>query len=134
MIRNTLSVGAFALIAAATLSISAIRAGAQEPGSLPTDGERIVGRWTGQTQGDGVLSVTLTADGRLGFQFTGGEKDHGYGTYQLQSPDRLFYTPHGETEAEQWTYGFDSAGRLKLKMEEDNPKDVEEYTLSRVEP
>jgi hypothetical protein len=147
MIRNSVSVGkklqairglaaasAAALVAGAILSVAAIHAGAQEPGAASSDLARLVGNWSGQTQNDGALTVTISEDRILGFQFTGGEKDHGYGTFRLQSPDRLLYTPLNETETQHWTYGFDSAGRLKLKMEEDDPKDVEEYTLSRVKP
>jgi hypothetical protein len=133
-LRFLSAASAVALLGCAMLGFSVLRAAAQAPSLVPGDAERIVGRWVGQTKEDGVVSVTLTTDGRLGYQFTGGEKDHGYGAYRLQSPDVLLYTAHDETETEHWSYGFDSAGRLRLKMEEDNPKDVEEYTLSRVKP
>jgi hypothetical protein len=134
VIRGLMAASAIALIAGAILSLSAIRARAQEPGSPAGDLSRLIGNWSGQTQVDGVLTVTISEDRILGYKFTGGEKDHGMGTFRLQSPDRLLYTPLNETEVEHWTYGFDSAGHLKLKMEEDDPKDVEEYTLSRIKP
>jgi len=134
MFRKTLSIGAAALLAGAILTVSAVRAVAQAPGSAASDLARLVGNWSGPTSGDGLLKVTISSDHILGFQFTGGDKDHGFGTFRVQPPDRLLYTPLNETEAEHWTYGFDSSGRLKLKMEEDDPKDVEEYTLSRANP
>jgi hypothetical protein len=110
------------------------RAAAQDLNSASSAQARIVGNWAGNTEDDGVVSVTMTADGFLAFQFTGGERDHGFGAYRLGDRGVLLYTPHGETDAEHWTYGFDRFGRLRLKMEEDNPKDVEEYTLVRVKP
>jgi len=128
------AVGVVGLILVAIISFPAVRAGAQEPIPAAGDMSRLIGNWSGQTQGDGVLTVTISEDRILGFKFTGGEKDHGMGTFRLQSPDRLLYTPLNETDVEHWTYGFDSAGHLKLKMEEDDPKDVEEYTLSRLKP
>ncbi|HEX3997466.1 MAG TPA: hypothetical protein VHX65_02835 [Pirellulales bacterium] len=139
MIRKALPVAIRQLVlpflfTSAMLVASASRAGADEPASIPTDANRIVGKWTCQTEGDGVLTVSLTTDGFLGFKFTGGEKDHGYGAYKLRAPDTLLYTAHDETGAQHWTYGFDSAGHLKLTMEQDDPKDAELYTLSRVSP
>jgi hypothetical protein len=133
-IRGFIAASAIALIAGATISVSAVVAGAQEPAPAASDMARLVGNWSGRTQDDGVLRVTISADRILGFKFTGGEKDHGIGTFRLQSPDQLLYTPLNETNAEHWTYGFDSAGHLRLKMEEDDPKDVEQYTLSRAKP
>ena len=134
MFRKNLNRRAVALLAGVVFAVSAVRTVAQAPGSAASDLARLVGNWSGQTANDGVLKVTVSSDRILGFQFTGGDKDHGFGTFRLQTPGRLLYTPLNETDAEHWTYGFDSAGRLKLKMEEDDPKDVEEYTLSRVNP
>src|SRR5580704_8541348 len=134
MIRKTFSISASALLAVATLSVAAIHAEAQSPGSASSDLAKLVGNWSGQTASDGVLKVSISEDRILGFQFTGGDKDHGFGTFRLQIPGGLLYTPLNEKVVEHWTYSFDSAGRLKLKMEEDDPKDAEEYTLSRVQP
>lgn len=134
MIRTNLFFAACVCSISLMFGMLAIRAAAQSSGSPGSDAAKLVGNWSVQTANDGVLKVSISDDRMLGFQFTGGEKDHGFGTFRLNSPDQLLYTPLNETEAEHWTYGFDSAGHLKLKMEEDDPKDIEEYTLSRVKP
>ena len=134
MIRKSLFVGAFALLTGAILCIAAVRAVAQGPSAASPELTRLIGNWSGQTTNDGVLKVTVSEDRILAFQFSGGDKDHGFGTFRLKKPDQLLYTPVNETDAEHWTYSFDAAGQLKLKMEEDNPKDVEEYTLIRAKP
>jgi hypothetical protein len=104
-----------------------------EPASAAAtaDAQRIVGTWKCQTEEDGTLVVRFTADGQLVYQFTGGDKDHNYGTYQIHDQGVVLYTPHDEPGEEHWTYGFDSAGKLKLKMEQDDPKNAEQYTMSR---
>lgn len=134
LILSRLAAGfaATALIACVAAVFFAGRSSAQGPDS-PSDADRLVGKWSGQTAVDGQVTVNLTADGQLSYAFTGGEKDHGYGQFEVRTPGTILYTPHEASDAEHWTYAFDSAGRLKLKMEEDDPKDVEEYTLSRVD-
>ncbi|HKD37731.1 MAG TPA: hypothetical protein VKB78_13055 [Pirellulales bacterium] len=94
---------------------------------------RIIGRWTGKTEEDGILTlVVFPAPGReLTYEFSGGQKEHGEGTFTLRGANELNFTPKGEKEPEKWTYSFDEQGRLHLKMEEDKPEDEEEYILSR---
>ncbi len=96
---------------------------------------RIVGRWSGKTQEDGILTLTVfPAPGReLQYEFSGGSKEHDSGTFTLRGANELNFTSKGKTAPEKWTYSFDDEGRLHLKMEEDRPEDEEEYILSRVE-
>lgn len=99
----------------------------------PADSQRIIGTWRGTTESDGDVTFTFTDDGKLSYEFTGGDKDKNYGTYELSGPNVLLYTPHDEVGIEHWSYGFDEAGHLRLKMEQDDPKNEETYTLSRVD-
>jgi hypothetical protein len=109
-------------------------AGAQGPyPNVQTGVPRIIGRWSGKTEEDGILTIIVyPAPGReLSYEFSGGQKEHGEGTFTLRGANELHFTPKGAKEPEKWTYSFDEDGRLHLKMEEDKPEDEEEYILSR---
>ena len=103
------------------------------PAQVQTQVPRIVGRWSGKTQEDGILTlIVYPAPGReLTYEFSGGAKEHGEGTFTLRGANELNFTPKGAAEAEKWTYSFDEEGHLHLKMEEDKPEDEEEYILAR---
>ncbi len=108
---------------------------AQEPGQGDTP--RIVGQWSGKTESDGLLTLTVfPAPGRqLSYQFSEGKHEHGSGTFRLQGANRLLFTPDSartKEDVETWLYSFDEFGRLHLEMEEDNPSDRETYILSRL--
>jgi hypothetical protein len=105
------------------------------PATVQTQTPRIVGRWSGKTAEDGILTVVVyPAPGKqLVYEFSGGAKEHATGTFTLRGANELNFTPEHATEAEKWTYTFDEQGKLHLTMEEDNPQDQEEYILSRAE-
>jgi hypothetical protein len=127
---------AFAVSAATILAACAGPVEAQNPFPAPIQSQtpRIVGRWTGKTQEDGILTlVVFPAPGReLSYEFSGGKHEHGTGTFTLRGANELDFTPKGAAEAEKWIYSFDEDGHLHLKMEEDKPEDEEEYILTRV--
>ena len=107
---------------------------AQESGS---DTPRIVGSWSGKTEGDGVLTLTVfPAPGReIKYQFSGGKQESGSGTFTLKGANRLIFTPENarsKDDVETWLYTFDEFGRLHLEMEEDNVADRETYVLGRL--
>jgi hypothetical protein len=125
----------FAVAVGCIAGIASNRAAAQAPFPAPvqTDVPRVVGRWSGKTEDDGILTlVVFPAPGRqLVYEFSGGSKEHADGTFTLRGANELDFTPKGEKEAEKWTYSFDENGKLHLKMEEEKPEDEEEYVLSR---
>ena len=130
--RIVLALAAIAALAGALLAVWASPARGDD-GSPSADAQRIVGKWTGSTESDGDVTFVLTDDGKLSYEFTGGDKDKNYGSYELSGSGILLYTPHDEVGLEHWSYGFDDAGHLKLKMEQDDPNNTEEYTLTRVD-
>ncbi len=102
-----------------------------------SDTPRIVGQWSGKTESDGLLTLTVfpAPSRQLNYQFSEGKHEHGSGTFRLQGANHLLFTPdHARTadDVEKWLYTFDEFGRLHLEMEEDNPSDRETYILSRL--
>jgi hypothetical protein len=117
----------------AVIAVDRTFAQAPFPAQVQTDVPRVVGRWSGKTEEDGILTlVVFPAPGRqLTYEFSGGAKEHATGTFTLRGANELDFTAKGEKEAEKWTYSFDENGKLHLKMEEEKPEDEEEYILSR---
>jgi hypothetical protein len=131
--RRAWGVGALSIAMGLVVLTERVEAQSPFPAPVQTQTPRIVGRWSGKSQDDGILTlIVYPAPGReLTYEFSDGKKEHGAGTFTLRGANELNFTPKGATEAEKWTYSFDEDGHLHLKMEEDKPEDEEEYILSR---
>jgi hypothetical protein len=93
----------------------------------PAANVAIAGTWSGQTEEDGTLTLTIQADGKLSYWFSGGCREKGDGEYTIED-GQIYYceNPSQEDEEVQWRYSLDGVN-LKLTME-DSP---EEYVLTR---
>jgi len=126
---------AFAL-AASLVGLHARPAAAQAPGPQPGQTHSLFGQWQGNTEDDGKLTVVITSDRQLSYQFSGGKQEHNTGTFRLKGANQLLFTPQGATadDEETWVYTWDEFGRLKMEMEEDSRNDAEVYVLNRANP
>ncbi len=117
------------MLAGITAVASTIASQAAAQGETP----RIVGRWTGKTPYDGLLTVVFfpAPSHQIDYEFSGGSKQHASGSYALRGEGELEFTARGRAVAEKWTYSLDDDGHLHLKMKADKD-DSPEYTLSRV--
>ncbi len=124
------------VLTALLASIAARPAAAQGPGPQDGQAHSIFGNWRGNTEEDGKLTIAITPDRQLSYQFSGGKQEHNTGTFRLKGANQLLFTPQGAAadDEETWVYTWDEFGRLKLEMEEDSRNDAEIYVLNRVDP
>ena len=124
------------VLTALLAAVAARPAAAQGPGPQDGQAHSIFGHWGGNTEEDGKLTIVITPDRQLSYQFSGGKQEHNTGTFRLKGANQLLFTPQGATadDEETWVYTWDEFGRLKLEMEEDSRNDAEVYVLNRVDP
>jgi hypothetical protein len=90
--------------------------------------ELLAGKWSGVTEADGALTVTVTSTGRLAYSFSAGCREHNQGRIRIRE-QTIYYIEDGEHRPVVWWACLDGEGRLHLQMDDDE----EVYVLRRAQ-
>ena len=88
--------------------------------------ELLVGKWSGRTEADGVLDITVVAEGRLAYSFSDGCRERDQGRIVIRE-HTIYYFEDGERRPAVWWGFLDGVGQLHLQMDDDE----EIYVLAR---